>query len=100
MSKKKVLTIVGISLGVIGIGFVTARIISRWNKEIIEDWRGTILVSKNDYSDAESIGWDEEELPLEDRGTEQEWIDPNELAAVSDEDIQSYLDEYDFLDSI
>lgn len=100
MSNKKVLTIVGISLGVISIGFVTAKIISRWNKEIIEDWRGTILVSKNDYSDAESIGWDEEELPLEERGEEQDWIDPNEIAAVSDEDLQSHLDEYDFLDNL
>lgn len=100
MSKKKILTIVGISLGFIGIGFVTVKIISRWNKEIIEDWRGTILVSKDDYSDAESIGWDEEELPLEERGEQQEWIDPNELSAISDEDIQQYLDEYDFLDNV
>ena len=92
MTKKKILSIVGISLGVVAIGFVTVRIISRWNKEIIEDWKGTILVSKNDYSNVESIGWDEEE---DTSGTqEQSWGDLTEL---SDDDMINYFKDYDFL---
>lgn len=91
MTKKKILSIVGISLGVVAIGFVTVRIISRWNKEIIEDWKGTILVSKNDYSNVESIGWeDESEFEVQ----EQSWGDLTEL---SDDDMINYFKDYDFL---
>ena len=36
-------------------GFVGYRIVSRWNKEVINDGNTTILVSKNQPSDVEIV---------------------------------------------
>jgi hypothetical protein len=37
------------------LGFVGYRIVSRWNKEVINDGNTTILVSKNQPSDVEIV---------------------------------------------
>lgn len=89
---KKAISYIGIGIGIIAIGFVTNRIISRWNKEVISSWRGVILVSKADYSNAESIGWDDE-IAVEEQGAEQEWTD---ISEVPDAEIEQYLAENDF----
>ena len=52
---KKIIIITSSVLGVAILGFVGYRIVSRWNKEVINDGNTTILVSKNQPSDVEVV---------------------------------------------
>jgi hypothetical protein len=52
---KKTIIITSSVLGVAILGFFAYRIISRWNKEVINDGNTTILVSKKEPSDVEVV---------------------------------------------
>lgn len=55
LDKKKILIISGSLIGGLALGFLGYRIISRWNKEVIEDGNTTILVSKDEPTDVEVV---------------------------------------------
>lgn len=55
MDKKKAIIITSSTIGVIVLGFVAYRIISRWNKTVVQDGNTTILISNDEPTNVEVV---------------------------------------------
>jgi len=59
MNKKTIIIISSIA-GALVLGFLGYRIVSRWNKTIVNDGNTTILISKDESTNVEVVSGDEE----------------------------------------
>lgn len=87
VKNNKALIYTGIGLAAIGLGFLTYRIVSRWNRDVVQGEYNTFLVQKDEPEQVEEVLFDE---------------DPTEVKEVqnwsgfgSEEELNAYLSEFE-----